>query len=201
MSTPLQKKYILIHERLNHTKEAIPKEYFFRCKACEFEHNIENVLQRHVKSLHDKEVRFMCSLCPIISFFKRPILMHVESHPTYTDARLLIIGCLQCKALNSHNICDQLWEKKEDGESQLTADIDGQNKDLEMLICDICDYTSSNCNRLKCHKEAVHKKMKKYSCSVCHHKSDDKNHANSHGKNVHNNSELLILSPFAKKCN
>ena len=53
----------IIHQRLSHSSEAIPKESILKCDLCEFENNRKMVMGRHIKSKHDKLVMFSCSVC------------------------------------------------------------------------------------------------------------------------------------------
>ena len=68
------------------------------------------VLERHVRSQHNKEVQISFSNCIFSSFFKQSIKVHVKSHPKNDNAKVLIIGCIQCKENNDHKI----WKTETD---------------------------------------------------------------------------------------
>ena len=105
--------YLIIHQQLSHSSEAIPKESILKCDLCEFENNRKMVMGRHIKSKHDKLVKFSCSVCAKKSFFKQSVVRHIEFHHKQRQATVLVIGCPQCKDEILHNTCDSVMDARE----------------------------------------------------------------------------------------
>ena len=213
--TSTKKGYITTHERINHSKEASQKYIILKCKHCEFENNRNMVLERHVRSQHNKEVRFSCSNCMCRSFFKQSIEFHVESHPKSDNAKLLLVGCIQCKENSDHKICEteagrQRIRKEGTGMTQkdldplvihkrVTKDNQKQLIPSKKCIQTECDYKSTKQVYIKTHERLNHgnpaiNKEDIIKCTECEFQNNIYQIMERHKKSQHNKEVNFICS-------
>ena len=186
-------QYIATHQRLRHSVEAIPKEDIMKCTLCEFENNRKAVLERHLKSTHNKELRFACSMCIKKSFYRQDIRKHIDKHHNNSLARILVLGCTQCLDCNPHIKCDSIWEIKENQQSVSTTDEKDQNLDIPMLNCDKCAYTTQKRRLMGNHQKEVHgifyedqnKDIARFKCDHCTYTTTDGKTLKTHIESVH----------------
>ena len=198
----VKQKYIAIHQRLNHGDEAIPKEGILKCILCEFETNRKTILERHIKSVHNKEVRFECSFCGKKSFYRQTIILHIDVYHKNNEARLLVIGCTQCIKNNPHLKCDSIREIKENKQALATKDVKDQKWDMSMLNCDECAYTTKKRTRIINHQKNRHGIISKFKddvfarfqCNQCAFISTHSKSLKKHKEKVHFKQKIYFCS-------
>ena len=168
-------QYLSTHQRLNHSSEAIPKEAILKCNLCEYESNISVVMDRHIQSMHDKLVRFSCSICVKKSFFKPSISAHIENHHKNGKARILVIGCSQCEDKTPHNTCESVSDVRRNNALMTTIKDNAyiyQRRKLNSnsYNCKLCSIVRHSHKDMMIHIKTYHPSEKLFDCDSCQYK-------------------------------
>ena len=142
--TSTKKMYVTNHKKITHVNDKIQNKKIIKCNQCEFETLKQSCYIAHTQAVHDKVKKYSCSHCIYRTFIRLSGYKHIKCHHGNTDARLLIIGCVQCEAGIDHTVCAEVITKR--------------NSDRDVFNCDECNYICSAKQSLRIHAKTKHDK-------------------------------------------
>ena len=195
-------KYLQRHIKLNHGSKAMSRGKILRCKLCTFETSIYNRLIGHQNAVHDKEVKYGCSICDYKSYFRSSVKNHIEKLHVTTNGQLYIINLgnggseiNQEESNNCFNFKCTLCSFHTSNKSYFNnhEKLHNDNTDLSKLInCPSCEFQTMKYSNLNQHKRIQHFKEKRFNCSICVFKSYFSRHVSSHIKANHKDTDAKI---------
>ena len=155
--------------------ETIRKEFIFECDQCEFENKRKGNMIIHIQSIHDKLVKFSCSVCALKSFFKQKITAHIDCHHKQGQARVLVIGCSQCSTEIPHNICDSVIDDRRKYENRYNKTkkkiiSNSLKSNLNKYNCKLCIFVAHSNKTMYIHMNTNHQNDKLFDCDSCEYK-------------------------------
>merc|ERR1712243_302334 len=141
----------------------------FGCNECTFFARNKCDLKEHTEAVHEKIVRFQCSLCGFKAYFRKRIKYHQIRKHFGKDCSIIDIHCKFCEEGGSHENCEKV--KK--------------NTKIYNFYCNLCDYKSVYYYSAKSHltkhidEKAKVKQVKEnlqFSCSKCKYSSNTRLH-------------------------
>ena len=186
----------------------VHKEIDFKCKVdeCDFKAKAKNALQLHVRSFHQGEKNFHCSLCNYKSFRKHDLKNHIENiHedpkkcPTCGKFYSSNKGLQRHKKIHNENMhimkfcqfCDFSTKEK----LNLKKHIEVQHHGIMLLKCSECFKSYKSIRNLKLHMDAIHRKVK-YKCHICEKEFSYKTALDRHNERLHSDAVKNLI-----KCN
>ena len=193
----------------------IGKDSLLKCVECDYGTHKKILLENHIKSIHDKVVRYSCSICDMKHFSKYQVQRHILHTNTHSGAKVLRLDCVQCQTGEIHSKC---FVKST---QEYTTEYSCKNCDFKTVIkaymtkhekishigngsilkCEKCDYETNKKQPLQNHMKIVHDKNVRYACSNCDRKSFYKQHVQDHIRNNHKNSAAKVLEIGCDTCN
>ena len=162
--------YMYKHTQLNHSENSLLQKDILHCKDCEYETITPRGMRNHTDMVHNKIVKFGCSLCPQKSFSIASIKLHMKRKHKDSKAKVISIDCKQCRNMTTHLECDVTQSQKK----TLKRELSKKSK------CPACDFISGNKTSMKKHKIIAHKNKVELTCKMCDYKSFSKNSVRLH---------------------
>ena len=198
------KRYLKNHERISHKNsfelQNINKLEILFCEQCKYETKKKQTLSIHVRSLHDKEVRYHCSECDFKAFHNKSITLHIEGKHQDSGARTLKIFCIYCNSGKKHTQCNSKIKAEPRirlRKKQKIRFVAKKEKTMDVQFsCNLCDKTFTNNKYLKCHTEVSHGVSGKepysagdfkhvFKCEDCEFETGRRGQLNIHVKSIH----------------
>ena len=165
----------------------------FQCNDCSYTTKNKHFLDKHKRSVHNKEFRFQCSGCAFKSFFKFEVANHqTEVHSQTEDLNITGIGCELCEMQAVHVQCD--FVKKSTIGDQKPSLLEKKNK------CEECEYTSRQSGNLDFHIRSHHKNEVRYRCEACNFENFFKLGVFNHRKSAHTESTPRVIGIGCNSC-
>ena len=147
----------------------------FHCEICDYKVNNRASLQRHVKSAHSKDLKFLCTACGKRFSDHNDLSNHIEKNNITTSDGVWQMACSKFRKVPS-----------EAGE-HLFAD-----EDTGEVNCLKCDYSSTDQKTVKRHIERVHFKLfNRFICNACSQSFSSKEVLAVHLKEDHRDFSLV----------
>jgi len=147
----------------------------FHCDICDFRANNRLSLQRHVKSAHAKDLKFLCTACGKRFADQRDLSNHVEKNNITTSDGIWQMACSKFRKVPS-----------EAGEYLFTDEDTGEVKCLK------CNYSSTEHKSSKRHVEQIHLKLyNRFICNACSESFSTKVSLAVHLKDEHRDFSLV----------
>merc|ERR1711873_62828 len=71
------------------------EENLLRCEECEYYATRTDLLQNHIKSAHEKILRYSCAYCTYDSSFRKTVRHHLNSTHPSEELHVKKIGCIE----------------------------------------------------------------------------------------------------------
>ena len=190
----------------------------FRCDQCPYTSTIQQIVNKHIKVVHDKIREYACTECNYATSKMSYLTRHLFHVHNIGDRQLKCDLCLFETAFKV-DLKRHMSAVHNDGKQKLRCEqcdyTASQKSNLKYHMvsahkigdqqhtCNICPYTSANPNFLKRHILAVHEKIKRYVCRECGYAASYKNSLKVHMDSVHNkgvehNCDLCSFKTYFK---
>ena len=128
-----------------------------------------DLLQNHIKSVHEKILRYSCAYCTYASFSRNTVRHHLKrTHPP-EELHIKKIGCTKCETDSNHS---------HTVERRATNQTSEQN-------CNLCGLKYSGNNALRRHLKASHPGTKMFKCDQCSYEYNWRWKVRVHKTNLH----------------
>ena len=151
------------------------KNQFFECTDCDFRTTRNDILKRHLKEVHLKIKNFTCDLCGLKFAQKMYLKRHIES----VHLKKLDFKCPDC---------DALFSRKDN----LKRHYNGVHQNFRPHVCEECGDTFKLPQHLKEHIVAIHTNQRKYVCEECGFAFKLPQHLKDHIKVIHRNHRPYV---------
>ena len=140
-----------------------------RCEECEYYATRTDLLQNHIKSVHEKILRYSCAYCTYASFFRNTVRHHLKSTHPSEELYIKKIGCIECETDSNHSH---------------TVERRAINQTSEQN-CNLCGLKCSGNSALKRHLIASHPGTKMFKCNQCSYEYNWRWKVRVHKTNLH----------------
>ena len=151
----------------------------FKCNTCKGKFFSQALLNKHIRTVHDKIKLYACDQCSTTCSDKSKL----EDHKKQVHLQLKPHKCTECEMafkrldhLKNHlsskhgkgetftcQTCGSIFKVK----NHLTTHMKRQHAKANGQKCDICDYVTQYPDYLVKHKRVVHENQKVFKCSFC----------------------------------
>ena len=176
---------------------------FTKCPECDMS---LNNLSIHMRSVHEKELRYACNVCNNISLFKSNLTKHQTNCHGVEDSssNFLKLDSNKCAKGEIHEHkqgkektikrCDKCDFETYKRKYLVNHERFSHNSNYAVLKCEKCEFETNRKTLLQTHTRSI------YKCSECDFKSHHKNIVNRH-LNIHNKTGLTrILGIGCEMC-
>ena len=175
------------------------------CEECKYETNNKITLSIHVRSLHDKEVRYHCSQCVFKAFHRSSVKSHIQSKHKDEDARVLKNGCIHCKSGQKHTECiikseTETCSKIRKFKPRKIQPVGDILENVPTISCQNCVFITNSKVAFKTHNESIHDHVLRYYCSECNFKTYWKRDMTEHIKTSHPDGNAGVLGVNCLRC-
>ena len=147
-----------------------------RCEECEYYATRTDLLQNHIKSVHEKILRYSCAYCTYASFFRNTVRHHLKSTHPSEELYIKKIGCIECETDSNHSH---------------TVERRAINQTSEQN-CNLCGLKCSGNNALKRHLKASHPGTKMFKCDQCSYECNWRGKIRVHRTTLHSAIDSAI---------
>ena len=147
-------------------------EFYFKCDQCNFETIKNKNLTKHIKRVHDKNIKIIkCYKCNYKTKIKDDLIKHNKRMHNEN-----IEKCFQC------NICDYKTKLKEDLQIHAKR---VHNESNELIFCELCNFKTTTEFNLINHKKMMHENIILIKCDKCDFTSKTKFGLERHNERIH----------------
>ena len=130
-----------------------------KCKKCPKVFENEGAIKKHIQDDHIIMNVFNCKTCEYKTTIREEFGVHVEaSHPP-----VQAIACERCAFTANDLKVIEMHKQASHMSAKVNLDVDDQN----VIVCDQCDYKCKYNIQLKKHRQNSHKSSAKYKCKAC----------------------------------
>ena len=152
-----------------------PSVRMFDCEICNYKVNNRMSLQRHVKSAHSKDLKFLCTACGKRFLDQQDLSNHIDKNNITSLDGVWQMACSKFRKVPSEAV-EHLFTNDDTGE----------------VNCLKCDYSSFDQKTVKRHIERVHLKLfNRFICNACNQSFSSKEVLAVHLKEDHRDFSLV----------
>jgi len=137
-------------------------------EGCGADFRYPHQLKSHIELVHEKEAKYMCSLCTLFFKYHLDLVHHMKEEHTPESVTCEICG----KKLKTKAILRRHNQNKHETNKKLTC-------------CTVCGKSFSSIPAMKVHVKTVHEGSRPYGCSICDKFFGLKGGLSRHFKTVH----------------
>ncbi|XP_041475069.1 zinc finger protein 37-like [Lytechinus variegatus] len=136
----------------------------YKCETCGKVLSTKRTLERHINSVHTKEIKFPCEICGKEFYNPERLRWHAQNHIAEREFECDICGkaFLRARSLKKHK--------------ELV------HTDAGHCICEVCGSAFKTPGNLRQHARTIHSDEYKYCCEICGKKFKRSSHLNAHMK-------------------
>jgi KRAB domain-containing zinc finger protein len=166
---------LMLHETKYSAANVRKPSKMFQCKSCNFKGANRMSLQYHTKSVHSKELKFLCTACGKRFMDQQELSNHIEKNNITTSDGVWQMACSKYRKVPSK------------ATEYLFADDETQE-----VKCLRCDYSSDTPKAAKRHVERIHLKLfNRFICNACSQSFSSKEVLAIHLKEDHRDFSLV----------
>ena len=163
----------------------------FKCEdeKCNFSTNKETALRYHKLVIHQKVVRFLCSLCPYSTFYKHSVDHHIKFNHPGLEPRALKINCSLCQQGKEHGRCESSTTERKQGRVRSGGGRkerkERKSRTTRETQCPECESVFPNQSLRRKHLMARHPGKTIFQCSHCDYGSNYLANLEDHVQSLH----------------